>query len=222
MPKEEKDLLRKSAGGDAESFGEIIRRYRYLVHAAALQIVKDPAAAQDVAQETFITVFAALKDLRSMEAFPPWLRKIARNKALAWRKEQDRLAPLEDAGVLPSPAEASEMEKEDERKEADAFQAEVRKVVSSLSDTLRFPLLLCYLDDVATAEAARFLGISEGAVRKRLHDGKKKLQERIVRMAEKTFREYRLPRDFARRCICGCRRAREAKAKQTGDRSERG
>lgn len=222
MPKEEKDLLRKSAGGDAESFGEIIRRYRYLVYAAALQIVKDPAAAQDVAQETFITVFAALKDLRSMEAFPPWLRKIARNKALAWRKEQDRLAPLEDAGVLPSPAEASEMEKEDERKEADAFQAEVRKVVSSLSDTLRFPLLLCYLDDVPTAEAARFLGISEGAVRKRLHDGKKKLQERIVRMAEKTFREYRLPRDFARRCICGCRRAREAKAKLTGDRSERG
>jgi len=222
MPKEEKDLLRKSAGGDAESFGEIIRRYRYPVYAAALQIVKDPAAAQDVAQETFITVFAALKDLRSMEAFPPWLRKIARNKALAWRKEQDRLAPLEDAGVLPSPAEASEMEKEDERKEADAFQAEVRKVVSSLSDTLRFPLLLCYLDDVPTAEAARFLGISEGAVRKRLHDGKKKLQERIVRMAEKTFREYRLPRDFARRCICGCRRAREAKAKLTGDRSERG
>jgi len=42
MPKEEKDLLRKSAGGDAESFGEIIRRYRYLVYAAALQIVKDP------------------------------------------------------------------------------------------------------------------------------------------------------------------------------------
>jgi len=221
MPKEEKDLLRKSAGGDAESFGEIIRRYRYLVYAAALQIVKDPAAAQDVAQETFISVFSALKDLRSMEAFPPWLRKIARNKALAWRKEQDRLAPLEDAGVLPSPAEASEMEKEDERNEADAFQAEVRNVVSSLSNTLRFPLLLCYLDDVPTAEAARFLGISEGAVRKRLHDGKKKLQERIVRMAEKTFQEYRLPRNFSRRCICGCRRARQAQAKETGNRLER-
>ena len=114
------------------------------------------------------------------------------------------------------------MEKEDERNEADAFQAEVRKVVSSLSDTLRFPLLLCYLDGVPTAEAARFLGISEGAVRKRLHDGKKKLQQRIVKMAEKTFQEYRLPHDFARRCICGCRRARQAKAKESGNRVERG
>lgn len=222
MPKEEKDLLRKSARGDAASFGEIVRRYQHLVYAAALQIVKDPAAAQDIAQDTFISAFASLKDLRSMESFPSWLRKIARNKALALRKEQDHLAPLEDAGVLRSPIEASEMEIEDERNEADAFQAEVRKIVSSLSDALRFPLLLCYLDDVPTGEAARFLGITEGAVRKRLHDGKKKLQERIVRMAEKAFQEYRLPRDFAKKCICGCRRARQAQAKETGTRPERG
>src|SRR4030067_257294 len=153
----------------------------------ALQIVKDPAAAQDISQETFISAFAALKDLRSPEAFPSWLRKIARNKALAWRKEQDRLAPLEDAGVLRSPVEASGRETEDERNEADAFQAEVRKIVSSLSDALRFPVLLCYLDDVPTGEAARFLGITEGAVRKRLHDGKKKLQQRIGKVAGKTL-----------------------------------
>ncbi|HSL92788.1 MAG TPA: RNA polymerase sigma factor [Candidatus Limnocylindrales bacterium] len=221
MPKAEKDLLRKSARGDAESFGEVVRKYQYLVYGTALQIVKDPAAAQDVAQETFISAFASLTELRSMESFPSWLRKIARNRALGWRKEQGRLAPLEDAGVLRSPIEASEMEIEDERNEADAFQAEVRKIVSTLSDALRFPLLLCYLDDVPTAEAARFLGISKGAVRKRLHDGKKKLQERIVMMAEKTFQEYRLPRDFSRRCICGCRRARQAQAKETGNRAER-
>src|SRR3990170_273716 len=222
MPKEEKDLLRKSARGDAASFGEIVRKYQYLVYAVALQIVKNPAAAQDIAQETFISAFAALKDLRSLQAFPSWLRKIARNKALAWRKEQDRLAPLEDAGVLRSPIEASEMEATDERNEADAFQAEVRKIVSSLSDALRFPVLLCYLDDVPTGEAARFLGITEGAVRKRLHDGKKKLQQRIVKLAEKTLQEYRLPRDFARRCICGCRRARRKNAKEFGNRVERG
>jgi RNA polymerase sigma factor (sigma-70 family) len=222
MPKEEKDLLRESARGDAASFGEIVRKYQYLVYAMALQIVKDPAAAQDIAQETFLSAFAALKDLRSPEAFPSWLRKIARNKALVWHKEQVRLAPLEDAGVLRSPAEASEMEKDDERNEADAFQAEVRKIVSSLSDALRFPVLLCYLDDVPTGEAARFLGITEGAVRKRLHDGKKKLQQRIVKLAEKTFLEYRLPRNFARRCICGCLRARQAKAKDSGNRVERG
>lgn len=222
MPKHEKDLLRNSARGDAASFGEIVRRYQYLVYAAAMQIVKDPAAAQDIAQETFISAFAALKDLRSEEAFPSWLRTITRNTSLAWRKQQDRLAPLEDAGDLSSPTEAPVMETEDERREADAFQVEVRRIVSSLSDVLRFPVLLCYLDGVPTAEAARFLGIKEGTVRKRLHDGKKKLQEQIVRMAEKKMQEVRLPRDFARRCICGCRLARKIKTKEIGNRLERG
>jgi len=215
-------LVRKAREGDTGAFGEIVGRYQYLVYAAAIQIVKDPAAAQDIAQETFISAFAALKDLRSEEAFPSWLRTITRNTALAWRKQQDRLAPLEDAGDLPSAIEASEMEMEDERKEADAFQAEVRRIVSSLSEVLRFPVLLCYLDGVPTAEAARFLGIKEGTVRKRLHDGKKKLQKRIVRMAEKTMQEVRLPRDFARRCICGCRLARKTRKKETGNRLERG
>jgi hypothetical protein len=64
------------------------------------------------------------------------------------------------------------------------------------------------LKDTALAEnVARFLGITEGALRKRLHDGKKILQERTVRMAEKSFQVYRLPPDFARRCMCGCRRS---------------
>jgi hypothetical protein len=103
-------------------------------------------------------------------------------------------------------------EREVERIEADAFQAEIHQIVSSLSDTLRFPVVLCYLDGVSTREAARFLGISEGAVRKRLHDGKKKLQERIVKMSVKKLQEYRLPKDFAKRCICGCQRAKENRA----------
>jgi RNA polymerase sigma-70 factor (ECF subfamily) len=122
MPKHENYLLQKAAQGDTASFGEIVRRYQYLVYTAAMQIAKDPSAAQDIAQETFISAFAALKDLRSEEAFPSWLRTITRNTALAWRKQQDRLAPLEDAGDLPSATEASEMETEDERKEADAFR----------------------------------------------------------------------------------------------------
>jgi RNA polymerase sigma-70 factor, ECF subfamily len=212
----EHEILTKAAGGDAGAFGEIVRRYQYLVYAVALGIAKDPAAAQDIAQETFLSAFAALKDLRSERAFPSWLRAIARNTALAWKKEQGRSVPLENPDILPSDGGGpeDEAEREAERIEGDAFRAEIRRIVSSLSETLRFPVLLCYLDGVPTPEAARFLGIKEGTLRKRLHDGKRKLQERIVRMAEKSLQEYRLPRDFARRCICGCRRAQAARSRK--------
>ena len=208
---EEIGLVRKAREGDTAAFGEIVRRYQNLVYATAFQILKNTALAEDVAQEAFVTAFRSLQDLRTESSFPPWLRKIARNLALAARKEHHRFGPLEEAGVLLSPPANAGTEVERERREADAFGEEVRRIVSSLSDTLRFPLVLCHIDDFSTRDAARFLGITEGALRKRLHDGKTKLQERIVRMAEKSFQTYRLPPDFAKRCICGCRRSQAAK-----------
>lgn len=209
----EKFLLRKAMQGDTAAFGEIIKRYQSAVYAVALQILADPVAAQDITQETFVSVFKALKDLRSEDSFPSWLHSIARNRALSWRKERKRVAPLEEAGVLQSSPNPTEVEIEAERNEAQAFEARVRQIVFSLSDALRFPILLCYQTDMPTAEAARFLGIKEGTLRKRLHDGKKKLQEKIVKMAEQTLQEYRLPSGFAMRCICGCQRSRSGKTK---------
>jgi RNA polymerase sigma factor (sigma-70 family) len=211
---EEIELVRKAKAGDTAAFAEIIRRYQNLVFATALQILRDPALAEDVAQEAFVAAFQSLRDLRTESSFPPWLRKITRNLALASRKEQRRFGALEEAGVLLSPPADAETEVERERREADAFGKEVRQIVSSLSETLRFPVLLCHIDDLSTRDAARFLGITEGALRKRLHDGKKKLQERIVRMAEKSFQMYRLPPDFAKRCICGCQRSRAARTRK--------
>ena len=214
----ETDLIGKAREGDTAAFGEIVRRYQNLVYATAFQILKDPGLAEDVAQEAFVAAFRSLKDLRRESAFPPWLRKITRNLALASRKEHGRFGAIEEAGELQSPPADAGSDAEREGRDADVFGEEVRRIVSSLSDTLRFPVLLCYLDDLPTSSAAGFLGITEGALRKRLHDGKKKLQERIVRMAEKSFQEYRLPRDFAKQCICGCRRAQQAKSKETPER----
>jgi RNA polymerase sigma-70 factor (ECF subfamily) len=215
---EEIELVRKAKAGDTAAFGEIVHRYQNLVYATAFQILRNPALAEDTAQEAFVAAFRSLPDLRTESSFPPWLRKIARNLALASRNEQRRFGALEEAGILQSPPADAGQEAERERREADAFGEEVGRIVSSLSATLRFPVLLCHIDDLSTRDAARFLGITEGALRKRLHDGKKKLQERIVRMAEKSFQVYRLPPDFAKRCICGCRRSKVAK----NGRAERG
>jgi RNA polymerase sigma factor (sigma-70 family) len=210
----ETDLIHRARKGDTAAFGELVRRYQNLVHATAVQILKDAGLAEDVAQEAFISAYSALGELRHDGSFPPWLRKITRNRALAVRREQGRFGALEEAGTLQSPTEETLRDSEREQREGDAFGDEVRQIVTSLSDALRFPVLLCYIDDLPTRNTARFLGITEGALRKRLHDAKKKLQERIVKMAEKRFQEYRLPRDFAKRCICGCRRAQEANKKR--------
>jgi len=211
---QETDLIWRARGGDTAAFGDIVRRYQNLVYATAFQILKDGSLAEDVAQEAFIAAYRSLGELRKDGSFPPWLRKITRNLALAVRRERGRFSALEETATPRSPSADAAPDIEREEREADAFGEEVSRIVSSLSDTLRFPVLLCYLDGLSTADAARYVGITEGALRKRLHDGKKKLQERIVNMAEKAFQEYRLPHDFAKRCICGCRRSEAARKRK--------
>lgn len=211
VQEKEKFLLEKAKQGDTAAFGTIIKKYQSLVYAIAMHVLFDQAAAKDIAQETFISAFKGLKDLRSETSFPSWLHSIARNRALLCLRERGRVVPLEEAGVLQSPTNPMEIEMDAERTEVQSFNAGIREIISSLSDALRFPILLCYQDDLPTAEAARFLGIKEGTLRKRLHDGKRKLQARIVQMAEQTLQECRLPPGFARRCICGCERSRLTK-----------
>ena len=122
---EEIDLVRKAKEGDTVAFTEIVRRYQNLVYATALQILKDPALSEDAAQEAFVAAFRSLPDLRTESSFPPWLRKITRNLALALRKEQRRFGALEEAGVLQSPPADAGPEAEREWREADAFGVDV-------------------------------------------------------------------------------------------------
>jgi len=201
----ERFLLRKAVQGDSEAFGEIIKRYQHPVYAVAVQITRDRGAAQDIAQDTFISAFKALKNLRSENSFAPWLRSIARNLALSWRKEQGRFASLEAGGTLASSSKPPRIEAEAESVEAEAFRGEVEQILSSLSDALRFPILLCYLNDLPTAEAARFLGIKESTLRKRLHDGKEKAPNEDRKDGRKHPSGIPAAPGFANRCICGCR-----------------
>ena len=119
--KVEKNLLEKAKQGDTAAFGKIIKKYQSLVYAVAVQILFDPAAAKDIAQDTFISAFKTLKNLRSEDSFPSWLHSIARNKALLWLKDRGRIVPLKEAGVLQSPPNPMEIEMEVDRSEAQSL-----------------------------------------------------------------------------------------------------
>lgn len=197
---EELRLIGRAANGDFQAFEEVIRTYQTPVYVTALRIVKNAAAAEDITQETFLCAYQSLGSLKNRESLAPWMRTIARNRALGWLREQKKIDPLATA-----PPQSAKIEDLASAREAELFSGDIARIVASLPETTRVPLILCYLHDVPTATAARFLGIEAGTLRKRLHDGKKKLQRAVVTFAEKTCQENRLPRDFARQCICRCR-----------------
>lgn len=209
MEKEDKELIINTLNGNLKDFSVLIKRYQEVVNGLVLTIVKDPFIAKDISQETFIRAFKNLSKLKNPSSFPTWLKEIAVNTSKMWLRKQKKEKDLfseeicsEAKGVI------SELESVDVKIEKRDFYKNIIRILNSLSIKTRIPITLCYIDDIPYREAGRFLGISENTLRKRLHDGKKKLQREIIKMAENMVEEYRLPKNFAKKCICGCKRSK--------------
>lgn len=200
--KPDTQLIRDVLAGKREAFAPLVARYREGVYALVWSRVGDFALAEDITQETFITAYSRLSKLRDPSRFPAWLRRIAVNTARMWlRGQAGREASIDlDGAVEPDKRECG-------------LREEITRILAALPDEKRKAAILCYLDGVSRKDAARFLGVPEGTLRKRLHDAKRLLQRGIVEEAERSLEEHLLPRDFASRCLCACERAVDAKRK---------
>jgi len=83
MSTEQSDLslVQLAQRGDAGAFDALVRRYQHKVVKLVLRYVRDPAEAEDIAQEAFIKAYRALPRFRGDSAFYTWLYRIAINTA---------------------------------------------------------------------------------------------------------------------------------------------
>ncbi len=206
-------MVQRSKEGDAAAFARLARDYQRMVFGLAFGHLRNFQEAQDVAQEVFTKAYQSLGTLRKPEAFSAWLRRMTLNQSRMRLRALGR--SREDGEVLILEREASQAGDPSIALEKRELDPGIAAVFGRLSESLRLPAVLCYLDGMKPREAARLLGIKAGTMRKRLHDAKRKLQRGIVAHLKGRFEEHRLPRDFARRCICGCE---EALPRQKGKR----
>jgi len=76
----DRELARLAAEGDATAFEEIHRRYHRLVYAIALRMTRNPADAEDLTQESFISVLRKIGSFRGEAAFASWLYRLTVNQ----------------------------------------------------------------------------------------------------------------------------------------------
>lgn len=133
----------------------------------ARRLVNDPAAAEDVAQDALVEAYRTLGTLRAPDATASWLYLVARKHADRHRRRAlhaQFLDLIEPVGTgLGSEAEQVE------------GRAAVRRALMLASDADRLLLVLRYYGDWPESDLAALLGITRGAVRKRLHDARRRL-----------------------------------------------
>jgi RNA polymerase sigma-70 factor (ECF subfamily) len=145
---------------------EMIERHSRFVYRIAYSVVRNPADAEDVTQETFLQVLHQKPEIREQRGY------LAR---IAWRLavRRKKLATPEE---LPcdSPSSNDSPESEAIEKQMEAW---LHKQIEALPESLRQPLALTALGELTSPEIAAILGIPEGTVRRRIHTARQLLRK---------------------------------------------
>src|SRR5439155_1370943 len=106
----ERALVRDAQGGSAEAFEQLFRSHWPRAYRAALLVVGDAAAAEDIAQESFLAAVRALDRFDRRRPFGPWLHRIVVNRAIDWSRARTLRRELSADAVAEPAAAAAEPE----------------------------------------------------------------------------------------------------------------
>lgn len=167
--------------GALELFEILMREQQPGLQAYLRAVVRDSAAVDDLCQETMLAAWKGLDKFDRSRPFGPWLRGIARNTLLAWRRKAASNAVLCDEAVLEQlECRLSQWQRQpgstfDEKLEG------LRVCLDRLPEPYGEAIRLHYRDDFSTDALAARLSITAEAAKKRLQRGRARLQECIER-----------------------------------------
>jgi RNA polymerase sigma factor (sigma-70 family) len=178
------ELVRRSRQSDTDAFGELVERHQRLVFGVALARCGDPALAEDLAQEAFVTAWRDLDRLRDVDRVGTWVAGIARNLASSAVRTRSRRAtpPAIEIPSVPTPEDAV-LDREDRELLGRALQ--------DVPSAHREALVLYYLEGESIARIAENLNISEDLVKQRLSRGRRALREGVADRVESALSRVR-------------------------------
>lgn len=182
-------LLAATLAGDEAAFGELVRRYRNQITNYIFRMTNDYETAVDLAQETFMRVYAAAERYQSNYAFSTYIYRIATNLAISElrRRKRRRLVSLTGffQGRDSSQAEAAEFDVPDARPLQDVTvvederRAAVSRAIATLPEKYRAPLVLRDVEERSYEEIALILELSEGTVKSRINRARAFLRDKL-------------------------------------------
>jgi RNA polymerase sigma-70 factor, ECF subfamily len=185
-PEFEAECIRRILAGEKHLFHELIGPCERPMYFLLLALLGNESEAEDAAQETAIKVYRNLSSFRGEAQFRTWVLSIARNEGLARlrkienRREDSIDALTEDAGDFTPALLTSWREVPAEELERQEVRNLIRQAIDGLPEIYRNVMLLRDIEEMDVRETAAALGISEGAVKVRLHRARALMQRALA------------------------------------------
>jgi RNA polymerase sigma-70 factor, ECF subfamily len=178
----DENIVERALTGDADAFGELVRRWERRIFALAYGMLGREEDARDATQETFIAAFRNLRGFRGEAKVSSWLHRIAVNQCIT-RQRRAKVrseAALEDeveknAGSFAAPTTYSPAGVVERSQVTQA----VRRAVNSLPVELRQVIVMKEFEELTFKEIAEALDLPLSTVKSRLYTALKQLQLRL-------------------------------------------
>jgi RNA polymerase sigma-70 factor (ECF subfamily) len=171
-PSEERELLVRVQGGDAEAFDLLVRRYLPRARLVARRLLQDPDDADDLVQDAFLRALERIATFDVSRAFEPWFTRLLINLGLDLRRKQAvRRTESHDPEMFPGGVRP---DREVERSE---LRSALSQALERLPDRQRLIVSLFEVDGHSTEEIAGMLNVSQVTIRWHLHQARRTLRE---------------------------------------------
>jgi RNA polymerase sigma-70 factor (ECF subfamily) len=180
----DRELVDRAREGDAQAFGQLVRRHQQRIHRLAMHLLRDRAEAEDVMQETFIRAYRALTRFDGRSEPYTWFYRIAINlslNTLRSRKSRRTTTESDDARLDAIINEKQTLADAPDDAARNQLYEALSQGIDELSETLRTTLVLVCIDGRSHEEAAAMLGAPEGTIAWRVHEARRKLKEYMIK-----------------------------------------
>lgn len=178
------DLVARVQRGDTAAFDLLVRKYQHRIAAVISRYIRDWSEVQDVAQDTFIRAYRAIKNFRGDAQFSTWLHTIAVNTAKNHLAANHRRPPGEDIDV----EDAEQFESGLRLRDTDTPERELMRqqleqtvvaAVEGLPQDLREAITLREVEGMSYEDIAERMGCPIGTVRSRIFRAREAIDARM-------------------------------------------
>src|SRR5215216_3443979 len=179
-------IVERALSGDAEAFGEIVRRWERRIFALTYGLLGCEEDARDATQETFLAAFRKLRGFRGEAKVSSWLHRIAINQCISRQRRakvrSESTLEEDDADSLATPFSHSPAHVAEGRQETVA----VRRAINSLPIELRQVVVMKEFEELTFREIDDALDLPLSTVKSRLYTALKQLQMRLQKFESRT------------------------------------
>lgn len=181
-PSDDRKLVLRAQDGDLNAYDELVRRYQERIYATIYHMTANHEDANDLAQDSFIKAYRALKSFKGDSSFFTWLYRIAVNKTINFLKQRKKRIQMSlndlDFNAEHDPDLVALISEKNPRRDLNLveLQEKLNEAMQKLSHVHRLVVTLHDVQGLSHEEISKIMDCNTGTVRSRLFYARQQLQ----------------------------------------------